>query len=168
MRDIIVSAGGDRIIKVWDKRMGTVVMNLQGHERGIACLDVDLNYIASGSSDKTIRIHDLRMGTCFNVVRVHSELVRTVSINARRNVLVSGSYDCKVVATNFEHSNYTSKVLQPPQPYPVIEYSDDHLEKHNTFERGLGHSSRVFNVAMNNDKIISVAEDNRIMYWNFQ
>ena len=167
LQDVIVSAGGDRMIKIWDKRSGTTVMNLQGHERGIACLDVDLSYIVSGSSDKTIRIHDLRMGTCFNVIRVHDELVRTVAINARRNIVVSGSYDCKVVATNFMHSQYTHTVLKPPQPYTVLEYSDDHIDQLRTTERGLGHSSRVFNVAMSNDRIISVAEDNRIMVWNF-
>ena len=167
LKDLIVSAGGDRVIKVWDKRNGTVCMTLQGHDRGIACLDVDEHYIASGSSDKTIRIHDLRMGTCFNVIRAHDELVRTVCINSRRNIIVSGSYDCKVIASHFKEST-TSQILEPPkQPYPVLEYSNDRKQLQQTLEMGLGHSSRVFNVAMSNERIVSVAEDNRIIFWNF-
>eukprot|EP00835_Amoeboradix_gromovi_P000769 NODE_29_length_33183_cov_0.333666.p3 type:complete len:440 gc:universal NODE_29_length_33183_cov_0.333666:12090-13409(+) len=168
LQDVVVSAGGDRVIKVWDKRTGTSVLNLVGHDRGIACLDVDLNYVASGSSDKTIRIHDLRMGSCCNVIRVHDELVRTVSINARRQTVVSGSYDSKVILTNFMHATYTNKTLQPTkQPYNVIEYTDDHSSYIRTTERGPGHSSRVFNVAMSNDRIISVSEDNRMIIWDF-
>eukprot|EP00834_Sanchytrium_tribonematis_P003712 NODE_153_length_15389_cov_1.201439.p10 type:complete len:182 gc:universal NODE_153_length_15389_cov_1.201439:5354-4809(-) len=165
LQDMVISAGGDRIIKCWDKRNGQSVMNIPGHERGIACLDADLNILVSGSSDKTIRIHDLRMATCFNVIRAHDELVRTVSVNASRNVVVSGSYDCKVVATDFTTSLPNSNVMIPKQPYQVAEYTETEMIE--SLERGMGHTSRVFNVAMSDDKIVSVAEDNRIIFWEF-
>lgn len=51
----IVSASGDRTIKVWNTSDCEFVKTLRGHERGIACLQYRDSLIVSGSSDRTIR-----------------------------------------------------------------------------------------------------------------
>jgi F-box and WD-40 domain protein 1/11 len=54
-RRYIVSASGDRTIKVWDMSTCEFVRTLNGHKRGIACLQYKDQLIVSGSSDNSIR-----------------------------------------------------------------------------------------------------------------
>lgn len=51
----IVSASGDRTIKVWNTSTCEFVRTLNGHKRGIACLQYKDRFVVSGSSDNTIR-----------------------------------------------------------------------------------------------------------------
>jgi len=51
----IVSASGDRTIKVWNTSSCEFVRTLNGHKRGIACLQYRDRLVVSGSSDNTIR-----------------------------------------------------------------------------------------------------------------
>ena len=51
----IVSASGDRTIKVWNTASCEFVRTLNGHKRGIACLQYRDRLVVSGSSDNTIR-----------------------------------------------------------------------------------------------------------------
>ena len=51
----IVSASGDRTIKVWNTSSCEFVRTLNGHKRGIACLQYQNHLVVSGSSDNTIR-----------------------------------------------------------------------------------------------------------------
>ena len=51
----IVSASGDRTIKIWSTEDYECVKTLTGHLRGIACLQYRGTLIVSGSSDNTIR-----------------------------------------------------------------------------------------------------------------
>jgi len=48
---------------------------------------------ASGSSDGTIRLWNLRTGRHLRTLQGHTDLVRTVTFDARLDLLVSGSYD---------------------------------------------------------------------------
>jgi len=52
----IVSASGDRTIKVWSTQTSEFVRTLNGHKRGIACLQYRDRLVVSGSSDNTIRL----------------------------------------------------------------------------------------------------------------
>ncbi|EON66892.1 hypothetical protein W97_06295 [Coniosporium apollinis CBS 100218] len=74
----IVSASGDRTIKVWDVRTGSCLMTMQGHTKGIACVQFDGKRIVSGSSDETVRIFDRATGAEVGCLKGHSNLVRTV------------------------------------------------------------------------------------------
>lgn len=51
----IVSASGDRTIKVWNTSSCEFLRTLNGHKRGIACLQYRDRLIVSGSSDNSIR-----------------------------------------------------------------------------------------------------------------
>lgn len=74
----IVSASGDRSVKVWDVRTGACSRTFAGHSKGIACVQFDGRRIVSGSSDETVRIFDRATGAEVACLQGHSNLVRTV------------------------------------------------------------------------------------------
>lgn len=76
--DEIVTASGDRMIKVWNIRNGACLKTLMGHEKGIACVQFDSRRIISGSNDNTVRIYDHISGAEVACLRGHNNLVRTV------------------------------------------------------------------------------------------
>ncbi|KAG9781990.1 hypothetical protein ABEF93_005512 [Exophiala dermatitidis] len=76
--DLIVSASGDRLIKIWSSRNGKLLRTLQGHQKGIACVQFDSKRIVSGSSDNTVRIYDPYTGAEVAELKGHTNLVRTV------------------------------------------------------------------------------------------
>jgi F-box and WD-40 domain protein 1/11 len=74
----IVSASGDRSVKVWNVRTGACVRTFSGHSKGIACVQFDGRRIVSGSSDETVRIFDQATGAEVACLKGHTNLVRTV------------------------------------------------------------------------------------------
>ncbi|KAE8396445.1 WD40-repeat-containing domain protein [Aspergillus alliaceus] len=76
--DEIVSASGDRLIKIWDLRSGLCKKSLVGHAKGIACVQFDGRRIISGSNDDSVRIFDHRSGAEVACMSGHGDLVRTV------------------------------------------------------------------------------------------
>ncbi|KAF1845315.1 WD40 repeat-like protein [Cucurbitaria berberidis CBS 394.84] len=74
----IVSASGDRSVKVWDVRTGACTRTFSGHSKGIACVQFDGRRIVSGSSDETVRIFDRATGAEVACLSGHTNLVRTV------------------------------------------------------------------------------------------
>jgi len=119
----IVSASGDRYLKVWNIENALVEGSqetanafdwkpkheMRGHTRGIACVQLlqtqergTVTFCASGGGDLTIRVWDIIQGICLHVVQdAHQELVRSLKffqsgINKDHCYLASASYDGKV------------------------------------------------------------------------
>ncbi|KAE8357601.1 WD40-repeat-containing domain protein [Aspergillus caelatus] len=76
--DEIISASGDRLIKIWNIRSGLCKKTLVGHEKGIACVQFDGRRIISGSNDDSVRIFDHSSGAEVACLSGHADLVRTV------------------------------------------------------------------------------------------
>ncbi|KAH8697616.1 F-box and WD domain protein [Talaromyces proteolyticus] len=76
--DEIVSASGDRLIKVWNIHNGACLKTLMGHTKGIACVQFDSQRIVSGSNDDSVRIFDHISGAEVACLEGHNNLVRTV------------------------------------------------------------------------------------------
>lgn len=76
--DEIVSASGDRHVKVWHWPTQTCTRTLVGHQKGIACVQYDGRRIVSGSSDNEVKVFDKETGLEVASLRAHSDLVRTV------------------------------------------------------------------------------------------
>ncbi|ROT38279.1 hypothetical protein SODALDRAFT_360637 [Sodiomyces alkalinus F11] len=74
----VVSASGDRNIKVWDWPNQICSRTVVGHGKGIACVQYDGRRIVSGSSDNEIKVFDGATGIEVASLRAHSHLVRTV------------------------------------------------------------------------------------------
>jgi F-box and WD-40 domain protein 1/11 len=74
----VVSASGDRHIKVWDWPTQVCTRTIVGHNKGIACVQYDGRRIVSGSSDNEVKVFDRQTGLEVANLRSHSSLVRTV------------------------------------------------------------------------------------------
>ncbi|KAL0934559.1 F-box/WD repeat-containing protein 1A [Colletotrichum truncatum] len=76
--DEVVSASGDRNIKVWDWAKQICIRTVVGHSKGIACVQYDGRRIVSGSSDNEVKVFDRFTGLEVASLRAHQNLVRTV------------------------------------------------------------------------------------------
>ncbi|KAM0161426.1 hypothetical protein ACHAPG_002355 [Botrytis cinerea] len=76
--DEVVSASGDRTVKIWNWRKNTCTRTLIGHSKGIACVQYDGRRIVSGSSDNEVKVFDRESGLEVASLRGHTNLVRTV------------------------------------------------------------------------------------------
>ena len=67
---LLVSGGGDEIVKLWDIQTGGIVKTFNGHTEDVLCVSIsaDCTMIASGSDDKTIRLWDIEIGECIHVM----------------------------------------------------------------------------------------------------
>ncbi|KAI1164785.1 hypothetical protein F5B18DRAFT_237062 [Nemania serpens] len=74
----IVSASGDRNIRLWDWPSQTPKRTFVGHNKGIACVQYDGRRIVSGSSDNEVKVFDSETSLEVASLRAHSNLVRTV------------------------------------------------------------------------------------------
>lgn len=76
--DEVVSASGDKAIKVWDWPKQKCTRTILGHLKGIACVQYDGRRIVSGSSDNEVKVFDSSTGLEVASLRAHTHLVRTV------------------------------------------------------------------------------------------
>jgi F-box and WD-40 domain protein 1/11 len=74
----VVSASGDRTVKVWDWSRQTCLRTLIGHTKGIACVQYDGRRIVSGSSDNEVKVFDRESALEVATLKAHTNLVRTV------------------------------------------------------------------------------------------
>lgn len=95
------SASLDGSIKVWS--LGRVVPNfsLEGHDRGVNCIDYflgdDKPYLVSGADDNSVRIWDYDSKSCVQKLEGHTNNVSAVVFHPTLPVIVSGSEDGAVM-----------------------------------------------------------------------
>ncbi|CAF0776702.1 unnamed protein product [Adineta steineri] len=144
----IVSASGDRTIKVWNTTTCEFVRTLLGHKRGIACLQYRDKIVVSGSSDNTIRVWDIECGACLRVLEGHDELVRCIRFDSKR--IVSGAYDGKIKIWDLQAA------LDPrSQPSSLC------------MKTLTEHTGRVFRLQFDEFQIVSSSHDDTILCFNF-
>ncbi|ORX63054.1 WD40 repeat-like protein [Hesseltinella vesiculosa] len=89
---ILVSAGCDRDVRVWNLETGELLHVLAGHAQTVRCLKMkDKRTLVTGSRDYTLRIWDIEQGKLLHVLVGHQQSIRCLDICD--NILVSGSYD---------------------------------------------------------------------------
>uniref|UniRef100_A0A7N6AEM6 Coatomer subunit beta' n=1 Tax=Anabas testudineus TaxID=64144 RepID=A0A7N6AEM6_ANATE len=100
------SASLDRTVKVW--QLGSRIPNftLEGHEKGVNCVDYysggDKPYLISGSDDCLVKIWDYQNKTCVQTLEGHAQNVTCVSFHPELPVILTGSEDGTV---RLWHSN---------------------------------------------------------------
>ncbi|KAJ1729646.1 hypothetical protein LPJ61_003418 [Coemansia biformis] len=141
--DMLVSASGDRTIRVWDLTTRSCVLTLEEHARGVACLDFDGQHIVSGGSDRSIRIWNVQTGVCERTIpNAHGDLVRTVMFDRRMDVVVSGSYDETIKVWSFATGALLHKFKNL-------------------------HSSRVYRLMFDRTRIVSCSHDRSVAIVDF-
>ncbi|KAG6833187.1 hypothetical protein H0H87_010249 [Tephrocybe sp. NHM501043] len=95
---VLVSAGYDRTVRVWNMETGVQLHVLKGHTRAVRALQFDDIKLITGSMDHTIRVWDWRRGKCIRTLTGHSDTV--MCLNFDTNVLASGSADTTIKVWN--------------------------------------------------------------------
>ena len=92
-----VTASLDRSVKVWSLSAPTPNFSLEGHERGVNCVDYypggDKPYIVSGADDFTLRLWDYQTRSCVATLEGHTNNVCAVVFHARLPLIISGGED---------------------------------------------------------------------------
>eukprot|EP00042_Codosiga_hollandica_P035014 m.254974 g.254974 ORF g.254974 m.254974 type:complete len:488 (+) comp54541_c0_seq2:137-1600(+) len=136
---LLVSASGDRTIRIWRREDGSCDHVLRDHQRGVACLQLFKKIIASGSSDSNIKIWDALSGRCMRTLQGHTDLVRCLRFNDQ--YLVSGSYDMLIIVWDWKTGERLYTLQGPRQ--------------------------RVFRVDFDLTQLISSSQDEKIVLWSF-
>ncbi|XP_024113944.1 coatomer subunit beta' isoform X3 [Oryzias melastigma] len=91
------SASLDRTIKVWQLGSKTPNFTLEGHEKGVNCVDYysggDKPYLISGADDHLVKIWDYQNKTCVQTLEGHAQNVTSVSFHPELPVILTGSED---------------------------------------------------------------------------
>jgi coatomer subunit beta' len=91
------TASLDRSVKVWSLTSTMPNFSLEGHERGVNCVDYypggDKPYIVSGADDQTLRIWDYQTRSVVSVLEGHTNNVCAVAFHPRLPLILSGSED---------------------------------------------------------------------------
>lgn len=144
-RNILASAGGDKIIKLWDEDLETA-RELIGHTDWIRSIafSPDGNFLASASSDRTIRIWDINTGKEEQILSGHTDWIWSLAFSKDGKKLVSGSNDGTVRIWDLENK-VSERVLR-------------------------GHDGWVRTVAFspNNQLVASAGDDQVIRLWNVE
>ncbi|MFN8439799.1 MAG: NB-ARC domain-containing protein [Caldilineaceae bacterium] len=139
----IVSASGDRTIKVWNLATGSVEQTLSGHERDVnAVAVIDSQRIVSASDDRTLKVWNLESGALEQTLRGHKFSVSSVAVIDSQRI-VSASYDGRLKVWNLQ-----------------IGAVEQTLRGHKSPVRGLA--------VIDSQRIVSASHDNTLKVWNLQ
>ena len=91
------SASLDRSVKVWGIGTTTPHFTLEGHEKGVNCVDYfsggDRPYLVTGADDFTIKVWDYQTKQCVQTMEGHTHNVATVCCHPELPIIMSGSED---------------------------------------------------------------------------
>eukprot|EP00271_Cylindrocystis_brebissonii_P010156 TRINITY_DN26257_c0_g1_i1.p1 TRINITY_DN26257_c0_g1~~TRINITY_DN26257_c0_g1_i1.p1 ORF type:complete len:919 (-),score=227.95 TRINITY_DN26257_c0_g1_i1:1148-3904(-) len=91
------SASLDRTIKIWSLGSPDPNFTLEGHLKGVNCLDYftggDRPYLLSGSDDQLIKVWDYQTKSCVQTLEGHTHNVSAVCFHPELPIIISGSED---------------------------------------------------------------------------
>ncbi|KAJ2881789.1 hypothetical protein IWW38_005747, partial [Coemansia aciculifera] len=99
---LVVSGSPEKLIRVWDTRVGHQLTTLSGHTDHIRAvlLSADSELVLSGSSDSTVKLWSMRMRRCLSTFAQHSDSVWALhSTHPRFKTFYSASRDGLVAKT---------------------------------------------------------------------
>ena len=98
--DLIVSASGDGVAKMWSLASGQCIKEFPSRDRGMACVDfsLDSRTILAGGNDQVVYQFDSNTGTMVREMAGHRGLVRSLHLDNTSGRIVSGSYDTSIRA----------------------------------------------------------------------
>ena len=91
------SASLDRTVKVWQLGSAQPNFTLEGHEKGVNCVDYymggDKPYLISGADDRQVKIWDYQNKTCVQTLEGHAQNIASVSFHPELPIILTGSED---------------------------------------------------------------------------
>ncbi|XP_052832587.1 coatomer subunit beta' [Octopus bimaculoides] len=91
------SASLDRTVKVWQLGSSTPNFTLEGHEKGVNCVDYysggDKPYLISGADDRLVKIWDYQNKTCVQTLEGHAQNLSAVAFHPELPIILTGSED---------------------------------------------------------------------------
>ncbi|CAG7833477.1 unnamed protein product [Allacma fusca] len=91
------SASLDRTVKVWQLGSATPNFTLEGHDKGVNCVDYyyggDKPYLISGADDRLVKIWDYQNKTCVQTLEGHASNVSAVAFHPELPIILTGSED---------------------------------------------------------------------------
>ncbi|GBG77621.1 hypothetical protein CBR_g24067 [Chara braunii] len=91
------SASLDRTIKVWSLGNPNPNFTLEGHEKGVNCVDYfgggDRPHLISGADDKLVKVWDYQTKSCVQTLEGHTHNVSAVLFHPELPVIITGSED---------------------------------------------------------------------------
>lgn len=94
------TASLDKTIKVWQFGSPTPNFTLEGHEKGVNCVDYyhggDKPYLISGADDRLIKIWDYQNKTCVATLDGHAHNVSAVCFHPELPIIITGSEDSTI------------------------------------------------------------------------
>lgn len=91
------SASLDRTVKVWQLGSTSPNFTLEGHEKGVNCIDYyhggDKPYLISGADDRLVKIWDYQNKTCVQTLEGHAQNIASVTFHPELPIILTGSED---------------------------------------------------------------------------
>eukprot|EP00123_Amoebidium_parasiticum_P013286 comp21876_c1_seq3/m.31301 comp21876_c1_seq3/g.31301 ORF comp21876_c1_seq3/g.31301 comp21876_c1_seq3/m.31301 type:complete len:240 (-) comp21876_c1_seq3:129-848(-) len=180
---VVVCASGDRTLWVWDMATGAHLHRLDGHKNGVACFHLTDKYIVSGASDRTVIVWSVRTGQALAVIPGsvstnddglgHLDLIRCLHVTD--DFLITGSYDRKIKVWDWrriQQSIRDRKIKKDSELGGVKLWGEhsplvttlDYVQANNDPN---GHSSRVYKLCCDKDKMVTGAQGPDILIWDF-
>lgn len=150
VKNKVISAGKDKLIRVWDIETGKQLFVLRGHFLAVTYLDLDItkNLLVSGSKDKTVKIWDLKQHKMIsnfklknkvNSVKFISDSSKLVASLDNRVYKIIDIFENKIVDSELFHSSIISSIL---------------VDKNDTFVYSGDKNGKLFVSLLNKDSII--------------
>ena len=183
--EIVASSSGDKTVKVWNVKTGSLIFSFPDHSDTIYSIDIssDGRKLVSGSADQTIKIEDLDTGDLINTLNGHTGAIRSVKITSDGKKIVSGSYDTTVKIWDLKTGNLIKTLSGHTAEVISVDISRDgryiasggkdnnikvwDLEKGELLNTLTGHTDEVYTVAFSPDgnSIASGGKDRTIKLW---
>nr|CAG4638264.1 EOG090X01FO [Cyclestheria hislopi] len=91
------SASLDRTVKVWQLGSNSPNFTLEGHEKGVNCVDYyhagDKPYLISGADDRLVKVWDYQNKTCVQTLEGHAQNISAVVFHPELPIVLTGSED---------------------------------------------------------------------------
>eukprot|EP00877_Chromochloris_zofingiensis_P000490 jgi/Chrzof1/10441/UNPLg00368.t1 len=94
------SASLDRTVKVWSLGQPTPNFTLEGHEKGVNCVDYftggDRPFLISGADDRMVKVWDYQTKACVQTLEGHTHNISSACFHPELPIILTGSEDGSV------------------------------------------------------------------------
>ena len=184
----VVSASGDRTLKVWDLESGRALATLEDHTDGVkACaVTADGRRVISASADWTLKVWDLQSGRALATLEGHAGIVRACAVTADGRCVVSASDDRtlkvwdlesgRTLATLEGHTDRVMACAVTMDGRCMVSASSDgtlkvwDLERRRALATLKGHADTVRACAVTPEgrRVVSASEDRTLKVWDLE